>query len=397
MGTGTTSPPAERPIRVLLVDDDRDDYVLTRDLLHDIPGGRFVLDHAPTYERGLQAICRGGHDLYLLDYLLGTRTGLDLLKEAQAKGCRAPVILLTGKGQQEIALEAMRSGAADYLEKAGLTPPLLERTILYALQQHRNEAELERKVRERTEELARANQALKQADRRKDEFLATLAHELRNPLAPIRNALEIMRLAAGDPEAMARQREMLARQVGVMVRLIDDLLDVSRITTGKLRVEPAATTLREVVEAAAEVSRPVLDQAGVSLTVTLPTRSVPMTADRVRLSQVFSNLLNNAAKFTESGGRVMLTAAQDGAHVVIRVRDTGVGITPEGLGRVFDLFTQMDRALNRSQGGLGIGLALVKRVVELHDGTVTARSDGPGKGTEFTIRLPLAGPRETPA
>src|SRR5262249_29724791 len=305
--------------------------------------------------------------------------------------------LLTGKGQQEIALEAMRSGAADYLEKAGLTPPLLERTILYALQQHRNEAELERKVRERTEELARANQALKQADRRKDEFLATLAHELRNPLAPIRNALEIMRLAAGDPEAMARQREMLARQVGVMVRLIDDLLDVSRITTGKLRVEPAATTLGEVVEAAAEVSRPVLDQAGVSLTVTLPTRSVPMTADRVRLSQVFSNLLNNAAKFTESGGRVMLTAAQDGAHVVIRVRDTGVGITPEGLGRVFDLFTQMDRALNRSQGGLGIGLALVKRVVELHDGTVTARSDGPGKGTEFTIRLPLAGPRETPA
>ena len=387
---GPTSPPADRPLRVLLVDDDEDDFVLTRELLADIPGGQFVIDHAPTFEAGLAGVCAGGHDVYLLDYLLGARTGIDLLTEAHAKGCRAPVILLTGKGQREIALEAMRLGAADYLEKAGLTPGLLERSILYTLQQHRYEAELERKVRERTEELARANEALKLADRRKDEFLSMLAHELRNPLAPIRNALEIMRLAAQDVDSVTRQREMLERQVGVMVRLIDDLLDVSRITTDKLRVQPAPTTIRDVIESAVEVSRPMLDRAGIELAVELPADLVPLQADRVRLGQVFTNLLNNAAKFTEAGGRVTLAAAREGNEVVVRVRDTGVGIAPESLGRVFDLFAQVDRGTDRSAGGLGIGLALVKRVVELHSGRVTAHSDGPGTGSEFTVRLPIS-------
>jgi signal transduction histidine kinase len=392
---GTTSPPAERPVRVLLVDDDRDDYVLTRELLADVPGGSFVLDHAPTYEQGLEAIRLGGHDVYLLDYLLGARNGIDLLREAQAGGRRVPVILLTGKGQREVALEALRLGASDYLEKAGLTPALLERSILYTLQQHRHEAELERKVWERTEELARANAALKEADRKKDEFLSLLAHELRNPLAPIRNALEIMRLAEHDPATLARQREMLERQVGVMVRLIDDLLDVSRITTGKLRVQPAPMALREAVDAAVEVSRPVLDRNGVSLVVELPERPVRLNADRVRLAQVFANLLNNAAKFTESGGGVMLTVGQEDAQVVVRVRDTGIGIAPEGLAKVFDLFAQVDRSIGRSQGGLGIGLALVKRVVEMHGGTVAAHSDGPDTGAEFTIRLPIEGPPDS--
>lgn len=387
MATDTLT--SDRPVRVLLVDDDRDDFILTRATFADIPNGRFTLDWVPTYEAALDALRRGTHDVYLIDYRLEARTGLDLLREARALGRRGLFILLTGKGQREIALEALRLGAADYLEKAGLNAPLLERTILYALRQHRHEAELEQKVRERTEELARANQALREQDRRKDEFLATLAHELRNPLAPIRNALEIMRLMAHDPEAFERNRAMLERQVTQMVRLIDDLLDVSRIATGKLRVQLEPVLLGAIIESAIEISRPVLEKSKLTLSVHLPPDPVPLSADRVRLAQVFSNLLNNSAKYTEPGGTVLLTAEQCDAQVAVRVRDTGVGIPAEVLPNLFDLFTQVDRTLNRSQGGLGIGLALVKRLVELHGGSVTVRSDGPGKGAEFTVRLPI--------
>jgi signal transduction histidine kinase len=384
-------------VRVLLIDDDEEDYILTRDLLADVPGNRFTLDHAPTYERGLEAVCEQRYDAYLLDYLLGARTGIDLLHELRDHGCRAPIILLTGKGQDEVVWEAMRAGAADYLEKAGLTPAGLERSLRYALQRFRYEAELERQVRERTEELAGALDALREADKRKDEFLATLAHELRNPLAPIRNALEIMRLASGNPDAQERARAMMERQVGQMVRLIDDLLDVSRITTGKLRLTPEPLLLDQVLGAAVEISGPLLERAGLRFHLQLPDSPVKLHGDRVRLTQVFSNLLNNAAKYTPEGGMVSLTAEKDGSQAVVRVQDTGVGIPKELLPRVFVLFSQVDRTLNRSQGGLGIGLALVQRLVELHGGSVAVHSEGPGKGAEFIVRLPVAGsPRAIP-
>ncbi|HEX4608790.1 MAG TPA: hybrid sensor histidine kinase/response regulator [Urbifossiella sp.] len=376
-------------ISVLLIDDDREDYLLAREMLADIPAPGFRLDHAPTYEDGLAALRAGRHDAVLLDYRLGGRTGIELLREACDLAARPPVILLTGKGQRETALEALALGASDYLEKAGLSAALLERVILYAIRQRRHAAVLEEKVRERTAELVRANEALRDEDRRKNDFIAMLAHELRNPLAPIRNALEIMRLTANDPEAVERSRAMLERQVGQMVRLIDDLLDVSRITTGKLRVQSEPTTLGAVIEAAVEISRPALDKAGVKFSLDLPPDQLPLNGDRVRLAQVFSNLLNNAAKYTPEGGAVSLTVARDGTEAVVRVRDTGVGIPADVLPRVFDLFTQVDRSLNRSQGGLGIGLALVHRLVHLHNGSVAAHSDGPGAGAEFTVRLPL--------
>jgi signal transduction histidine kinase len=381
-----------------LVDDDREDYLLTKDLFGDIPGGGYSLDHAPTYEAGLDAVSRGTHDVYLLDYRLGARTGIELLREVQARGgTGGPIIILTGKGQQEIALEALRLGASDYLEKAGLSAPLLERSILYAIRQRSYETELERQVRERTESLAGALEALRRADRRKDEFLATLAHELRNPLAPIRNALEIMRLASANTEAVERARAMMDRQVGQMVRLIDDLLDVSRITSGKLRLTPEVVLLDSVIATAVEISGPVLERAGLKFNLSLPPKPVRLHADRVRLAQVFTNLLNNAAKYTESGGSVSLTAELDGDAVVVRVKDSGVGIPPELQPQMFELFTQVDRTLNRSQGGLGIGLALVRRLVELHGGSVRVASPGVGKGAEFTVRLPVAGnPRAIP-
>ena len=384
--------PADPPIRVLLIDDDRDDYLLTRDLFAELPGGRFHLDYVATYEEGLASIRQGGYDVCLLDYRLGPRTGLELLREVHDNGCGIPIILLTGQGEYAIDREAMRAGAVDYLEKAGLTPTILERSIRYALQQRRHEAELEQKVRERTEELAEANARLREEARRKNDFIAMLAHELRNPLAPIRNALEIMRLTGNDRDAVEQGRAMLERQVGQMVRLIDDLLDVSRITTGKLRVQPEPILLGAVLEAAVEISRPALENAGLSFHLNLPKEPIHLRADPVRLSQVFSNLLNNAAKYTPAGGSVSLTAEKTDAQVIVRIRDTGVGIPREMLPEVFDLFTQIDKNLNRSQGGLGIGLALVRRLVELHGGVVAVQSEGPGRGAEFSVRLPAGGP-----
>jgi signal transduction histidine kinase len=381
--------PADRPVRVLLIDDDRDDYLLTRDLFAEIPGGRYRLDWVADYDAGLAAICRADHDVYLLDYRLGEKTGLDLLAEARKAGCSGPVILLTGQNVWEVDLAAMESGAADFLEKGRLDATLLERSIRYALQQRRSEAELERKVQERTEALEKANSALKDADRRKDEFLATLAHELRNPLAPIRNALEIMRMGGSRPEAVDRARDIVERQVGHMVRLINDLLDVSRITRGKLALTVEKVGIAEVVEAAVETSKPLLDEAQVGFRQTVAEGALYVRGDRVRLAQVFANLLNNAAKYTEPGGTVTLTAGREGNAAVVCVRDTGVGIPPDVLPNVFELFTQVDRNLNRAQGGLGIGLALVNQIVRLHGGSVSARSDGVGKGAEFIVRLPL--------
>lgn len=383
-----TSPAAnDRPVRVLLIDDDRDDFLLTRELFAEIPGGRYHLDWESEYDSGLATLRRNEHDVCLLDFRLGAKSGLDLLAEARRSGVHAPMILLTGQSQWEVDLAAMKRGAADFLEKSRLDATLLERSIRYALQQRLSEIELERLVHERTEELARANQALLDADRRKDEFLATLAHELRNPLAPIRNALEIMRVANLTPETIERARNIVERQVHQMVRLINDLLDVSRITRGKLSLKMEATSIRDALESALEISRPLLDEAKLTLQKSIGKDPMAVEGDRLRLSQVFANLLNNAAKYTEPGGKVTIGAAKEGDQLVVRVRDTGVGIPLEVLPKIFDLFTQVDRTLNRSQGGLGIGLALVKQIVAMHGGTVEAHSDGIGKGAEFVVRL----------
>ncbi len=382
--------PQPELVRVLLIDDDRDDYFLTRELVSEIPGGRFQLDWTPEYAAGAEAVRAGTHDVYLVDYRLGPRTGIELLRETRNGGRSGPVLLLTGQGHSRTDMEALDAGADDYLEKAGLTPALLDRAVRFALVQYRASAELERKVKDRTEELARANDALREADRRKDEFLATLAHELRNPLAPIRNALEILRLANDTGDTVRRQRERMERQVAQLIRLVDDLLDVSRVTNGKLRLTIETLSVQEVIEAALDMSRPQIEAAKLALTVDVPAEPVRLAGDRVRLTQVFTNVLNNAAKFTEPGGHVWVSAVPSAGRVAVTVRDTGVGIPADVLPVVFALFTQVDRSLNRSQGGLGIGLALVRRLVEMHAGTVVAHSDGPGKGATFTITLPTA-------
>jgi CheY-like chemotaxis protein len=238
-------------------------------------------------------------------------------------------------------------------------------------------------------ERKQAEEALKEADRRKDEFLATLAHELRNPLAPISNAVELLRRADGNSTLMEQARSMIERQLALMVRLINDLLDISRITRGKLQLRKERVELATVVLSAVEASRPVIEAQAHQLTLTLPPKPIHLDADPIRLAQVFSNLLINAAKYTEKGGHIWLTAERQGSELVVSVRDTGIGIDAEHLPRLFEMFSQLAPALERSQGGLGIGLALVRGLVELHGGTVEARSAGLGKGSEFIVQMPI--------
>jgi signal transduction histidine kinase len=237
-------------------------------------------------------------------------------------------------------------------------------------------------------ERARIERALKEADRHKDEFLAMLAHELRNPLAPIFNAVQIMRRKPMNDPQLAWSRDVIQRQLGHLTRLVDDLLDVSRITRGKINVTREPIELSLIVARAIETVQPMLTEKRHELTVNIAQRSLQINGDLTRLTQVIGNVLGNAAKYTDAAGRIELSADCDGSHVEIRVRDNGIGIPQELLPSVFGLFTQLERTSDRTQGGLGIGLALVRKLVEMHEGTVVARSDGIGKGSEFIIRLP---------
>jgi PAS domain S-box-containing protein len=241
-------------------------------------------------------------------------------------------------------------------------------------------------------EQKRQEEALKEADRRKDEFLAMLAHELRNPLAPIRNGLELIHLAGGDQTTLEEARAMMERQVGQLVRLTDDLLDVARITRGKIELRKERVLLMAVVNSAVEASRPLIKKQGHELTVTLPPEPVVLEADPTRLAQTMSNLLNNAAKYTDPGGHIWLTVQMEKEDVLIHVKDTGIGIPSEMLSRIFEMFTQVDQSLERTHGGLGIGLTLAKRLVEMHGGRIEARSAGFGRGSEFIVRLPISVP-----
>jgi PAS domain S-box-containing protein len=238
-------------------------------------------------------------------------------------------------------------------------------------------------------ERIKAEEELRVADRRKDEFLATLSHELRNPLAPILNALQVLFLAEHDKRMRDQARTVMERQLQQMVRLIDDLLDLSRISRNRLEIRKEVVELGTILENAVETSRPLVESFNHELTVTLPGEPLYLEADASRLGQVFANLLNNAAKYTERGGHIWLTAERQDQEAVVTIRDNGIGILPEMLPRIFDMFMQINQSLERSQGGLGIGLTLVKRLVEMHEGTVEVHSDGPGLGSQFRVRLPL--------
>ncbi len=245
--------------------------------------------------------------------------------------------------------------------------------------------------------LKRVENELRELDQRKNEFLATLAHELRNPLAPLRNGLELMRIAGAGPQTAQKAREMMERQLAQMVRLVDDLLDVSRVSRGKIELRRADIELATVLRNALETSQPLMAERGHELVARIPGEPVVVHGDLTRLSQVFWNLLNNAAKYTERGGRIELAVVPGEGEVAVAVRDNGIGIPPDMQARVFDIFTQVDRSLEKAQGGLGIGLSIAKRLVEMHGGSIAVKSGGHGHGSEFTVRLPARIGRARPS
>lgn len=353
---------------VLLADDNAD----MRDYLRRLLSAEYQVVSTADGEAALKVTRQQRPDLVLTDVMMPGLDGFGLLKALRANPATAavPVIMLSARAGEEARVEGLQAGADDYLIKPFSARELLARVAgALALAQARAEA-----------------------DRRKDEFLATLAHELRNPLAPIRNGLTVMRLASGDREAVEKARGMMERQVQQMVRLIDELLDLSRISRGKVELRLERVTLAAEVQSAVETSRPLIEGSGHELLVHLPSEPVFVNADTTRLAQVFSNLLNNAAKYTERGGHIRLTAEARDGEVRVSVKDDGIGIPPPMLPAVFDMFTQVDRSLEKSQGGLGIGLSIVRRLVEMHGGTVEALSAGHGQGSEFVVRLPTLAP-----
>jgi signal transduction histidine kinase len=382
-----------------------DDEAKNLTVLETILGGQgYRLVRAESADQALLALVVEEFALLILDIRMPGMTGIELAKmiKERKKTARVPIIFLTAYlNEDQHVLAGYDSGAVDYLHKP-VNPDILRSKAAVFAELHRKSREVEmanralleevaerRRAEERLRDLnetleervAERTQALRETDRRKDEFLATLAHELRNPLAPVRTAAQVLRMNGPATPELQWARDVIDRQVQQMTRLIDDLMDVSRI---RGHVE-----LAKVVMGAVETSRPLIDENGHELTLTMPPGDLIVDADEVRLTQVFMNLLTNAAKYSERGSRIDLRAQRQGSDVVVTVKDTGIGIPPAKLQSIFEMFSQVEAALSRSRGGLGIGLCLVKQLVEMHGGHIEARSEGPGKGSEFVVRLPV--------
>jgi signal transduction histidine kinase len=371
------------PVYFLLVDDLEENLLSLEGLLR---RDGLVLLKARSGTAALELLLQYDVALAILDVQMPEVDGYELaeLMRGTERTRRVPIIFVTaGVADRQRRFRGYETGAVDFLNKP-IEPDILrsKASVFFELYRQRHQIAAQR------DELKAYAEALTEADRRKDEFLATLAHELRNPLAPIRNGLDILRAA---PEAQNAQeiRDMMDRQLTHLLRLVDDLMDVSRVSQGKIELRKARIALSDVLKAAVEASNPLITTGAHELVLDLPDAPVWLDADLTRLSQVVSNLLNNAAKYTPEGGKLVLSARRGGDEVLISVSDNGIGIPSEMLPRVFDLFTQVRGNLDRSRGGLGIGLALVKQLVEMHEGVIVAESAGPGKGSSFRLRLPM--------
>jgi signal transduction histidine kinase len=342
-------------------------------------------------------------DLYALVHELNVGAAAALIGEEQLSGALKaplaawlarqapwsdlPILILTRPGADSPeSAEAWRTlGNVTLLER-----PTRVTTLLSAAQTAIRARSRQYQIRGHLAERLRNEQTLRSADRRKDEFLATLGHELRNPLAPILNSLEILKLSGAFEDERTHQAcAVMERQVHYLNRLVDDLLEVSRITRGVIDVKKEPLDLAAIVRAAIETSRPILDNLRHELALDFAPEPMCVAGDPVRLTQVFANLLNNAAKYTNHGGHITVTTRRDNGEAIVSVKDNGIGIAPTLLSQVFDMFMQVDRSTRRSQGGLGIGLTLVRSLVAMHGGSVEGKSDGPGLGSEFIVRLPL--------
>lgn len=305
---------------------------------------------------------------------------------AQPPWSDLPVLILTRPGADSAELgDAVRTlGNVTLLER-----PVRLATLVSAVRTAIRARERQYQIRQYLAERSRAEESLTLADRRKDEFLATLGHELRNPLAPLLTAVQLLKTAGTQEPVVVRVTALMERQLNHLMRLVDDLLEVSRITRGLIEVQREPVDLAFIVHSAIDTSRPVLDAAGHQLSVELPTEPVTLYGDAVRLTQVLANLLTNAAKYTNAGGHIRIQVRTEGDRAIVSVRDNGIGIAGDQLASVFDMFTQVDRSSRRAQGGLGIGLTLVRSLVAMHGGRVEARSEGLGSGSEFVVELPV--------
>ena len=430
---------SDAPCRILIVDDSPEDREVYKRMLGQDREHDYVFLEADLGEEGLRLAEVERPDCLLLDYKLPDVDGLEFLSRLTTQKL-LPVIVLTGQGNEAVAVEAMKSGAMDYLLKGAVARDRLQHAVHNAIER----ATLRRKIEERTAELGRANEALQtmyddlellverrtaelsvanqelkkeirvrewaeqerarllvleqaarrhaeEANRMKDEFLATLSHELRTPLNAILGWVQVLRTGKLDAAAGARALETIERNSRAQAQLIADLLDVSRIITGKLRLELKPVELARIIDAALDSARPGADAKGIDLVVSLSALESPVLGDNDRLQQVIWNLLSNAIKFTPRGGRVEVRLKESGLNAVIEVRDSGIGIRPDFLPYVFDRFRQAESTLTRSHGGLGLGLSIVRHLLELHGGTVEVESEGEGKGTTFRVSLPLRG------
>jgi signal transduction histidine kinase len=381
--------------RVLLADDNAD----MREYVARLLRGRFAVETVTDGRAALERAQSSPPDLILADIMMPGLDGYQLLHALRASEATRgiPVIFLSARAGDEARIEGLSAGADDYLVKPFSARELLARVGTHLeISRTRREIEAARSLLETVlsqERQARADAEV--ANRSKDEFLAMLGHELRNPLAPIVTALQLMRLR-GD-ETLVKERAVIERQVHHLIRLVDDLLDVSRITRGKIELKRERIELSEIVAKAIEMASPLIEQRRHQLTVDVQRQDFAVDADPVRMAQVVANLLNNAAKYTEPHGSIAVFAERDAGAVALRIRDSGIGLSAEMLPRIFDLFVQERQAIDRAQGGLGLGLAIVRVLVELHGGTVEARSEGHGKGTELIVRLSAAEAGERPA
>jgi signal transduction histidine kinase len=383
-----------RTLRVFLADDDQDDYVLTRDLLHGIERHRVELDWAPTYQEALAAVERNQHDLYLFDYHLGQADGLELLRAALAKGCKAPIILLTGQEDWEIDVQAMKSGAADYLVKGDLHSKLLERSIRYALERKQAEEKLKSyaaEIEHKNQELAEAVRMARQATDLKTQFLANVSHEIRTPM----NGVLGMTGLILDSELSDEQRdwaETAYRSAEGLLSIIDSILDISKIEAGRLELDRVEMRPAQVAEDVIRLLSVRARAKGLALTCsTCPDACYPLIGDALRLKQVLLNLVGNAIKFTGRGGVSISirtcamqasTSEEEGAKLLFEVVDTGIGLTEEAKARLFQPFVQADGSITRKYGGTGLGLAISRQLVELMGGDIGIESH-PGVGSRF--------------
>jgi signal transduction histidine kinase len=391
------------PVNLLLVDNEPDSLELLQEFLAG-PGVDFTL--ASSGLQALDNIETLDFAVIVLDLRMPGISGFELAKRIRncERSKSTPIIFVTGADPRAFPIEqAYALGAVDYLSKP-VNPIILRAKVAVFIELYRNmvrkhhEIEREHLLRE----VQAANERLAEADRRKTEFLATLAHELRNPLAPITAGLAMVRLQT-DPAQATQTLDMVERQVNQMVILVDDLLDIARISGGKLELKKDLVELKAIVSVAIETSQPHIQEKDHALRVQMTEEALVLEADPTRIAQVIANLLNNAAKYTPSGGRIDLSVHRENAkndangEVVISVADNGIGLAQDSLDKIFEMFSQADLSANRANGGLGIGLALVRQLVEMHGGAVSAASLGIGQGSTFTVRLPLASRKALPA